>query len=60
MEPEFQRMMIRVNQGKGGKVRTVFFSDECVDVVNHCLDLRADEHRLLGILRPPRTRRAAA
>src|SRR6185437_1119141 len=28
--------------GKGGKVRTVFFSDECLDAVNAYLDLRDD------------------
>jgi integrase/recombinase XerC len=30
--------------GKGGKVRTVFFSDECVDAVNLYLDKRDDNY----------------
>lgn len=35
--------------GKGGKVRTVFFSDECLTAVNCYLDTRDDDHDPLFI-----------
>jgi len=35
--------------GKGGKVRTVFFSDECLDEVNRYLDARSDDYDPLFI-----------
>ncbi len=35
--------------GKGGKVRTVFFSDECVDALNRYLDARDDSYDPLFI-----------
>ncbi|HLQ32685.1 MAG TPA: tyrosine-type recombinase/integrase [Chloroflexota bacterium] len=39
--------------GKGGKVRTVFFSDECIDALNRYLDLRSDDYDPLLIRHNP-------
>lgn len=44
--------------GKGGKVRTVFFSDECVDALNRYLDARQDDYDPLFVRHNPAVKHA--
>ena len=43
--------------GKGGKVRTVFFSQECIDALNEYLDNRKDDYDPLFIRHNPGAQR---